>query len=140
MNNDLTNKNNFVISLRDHLINWFGTDRAYTYGEGNSEVRVTKGFYCLYRREGSEPEDITGFCFRKDLCAKVLYEKKDILDHICDFAMNVPSLEEVSLSDNGLSFSLNDKNYLVSVGIGKGPYDVIDVSVMESISVKNFFK
>jgi len=143
-NTSLQEKNNFVISLRDYLMESYGTDKHYTFGEGDFEGRMddngSSASYSLVRRDPNKPRDISGFCFRKDLCMgfSVPSDDKKILMDIQEFSEKKKiknELIEHKIGDrdiNYLKIIIAGKEYMISAYIDDGYAGEMDVYFTES--------
>lgn len=141
----LQQKNDFVASLRDYLMKKYNTDKHYTFGEGNFEGRIDRdgsgATYSLVRGDTNKPRNITGFCFRKDLCRGffVPEDSKGILSDIQKFSKEKGIESELLERKFGeeldqLNVAIAGKEYIVSVYIDDGYAGEILVNFMESPS------
>ena len=62
---ELSQKNEFVLALRNYLMSKYSTKHHYTLGEGDFEARKIDGAYCLVSRDPTKPKDINGFFLEK---------------------------------------------------------------------------
>ena len=133
---ELKLKNNFVRELRNYLQEMYGTSHNYTYGKGDFEARKNKGAYELVRKPINAPEDLSGFCFRKDLCTSPPFNKINLLEDIIRFISIRKDLEcrllDKHKNHDYLDITFNKKEYLLSAHIGGGYADDINISLMES--------
>jgi hypothetical protein len=121
MSKTLTQKNRFVTELRDYLQEKYRTKEVHTYGDEGFESRKTQGAYCLVRTPTNKPSDISGFCFRKDLCSWPPRTEKQLLDDVKDFASRTEGLEAKFEQNRGiLKMTFEDTNYLVHPHIDQG--------------------
>jgi hypothetical protein len=131
--NDLNVKNNFVISLREHLQSMYGTNRNYTYGEGDFEGKKIGGGYNLVRRDPNVPRDINGFCFRKDMCLNPPWNETEVLKNIHLFASGKKNIESILQSDGRaqLSIKRGKDTYSVTAHIEEGYAGEISIYFMK---------
>ena len=121
-------KNDFVISLRDHLADLYQTKHYSTYGKGEFEAKKTEEAYSLVRKDPNQPKDLMGFCFRKDLCS-LHPDTKKLYDDIRSFASrnNIESKLETKNKIDILTLKIDKEQYLVSAYVGPLYADNIDV-------------
>lgn len=132
MSEELNQKNDFVLALRDYLMSKYSTEHHYTCGEGDFEGQKVGGAYCLVRRDSNEPKDISGFYFRKDLCSLVPQKELDVLRDVYNFSQDDKNLESVLGEDEkNLTIRFGDDNYLVTSYIDGGYAGEISVHFME---------
>lgn len=129
----LETQNNFIISLRNYLMNLYDTKHHYTFGEGNFEGKKIGNAYCLVEKDSNKPRDITGFCFRKNLLYFNNLNENQLLENICSFLLSKNIKIE---TQNPLTIKLSDNKYLINTHIGKGYADDISVSFMQLPSFK----
>ena len=111
----LNQKNNFVISLREHLKSIYNTRYHYTFGESDFEYQKIDKGYSLIDRDPNKPRNISGFYFRKDLCSWLPQNATEVLKEIHDFASKDKNLESVLREDKkDLKITFGDKDYLVT--------------------------
>jgi len=96
------------------------------------------GGYNLVRRDPSKPKDISGFCFRKDLCSWQPKEDSAVINDVFKFSQRYKNIECV-LEDEGKSLTLKFGNteYFVSTHIGGGYAGEITVYLIQAFP---FFK
>ena len=131
----LEQKNDFVVALREHLKSRYQNDNPYTFGEGEFEAQVSEGCYSLVRRDTEKPEDISGFCFRKDLCScsYLFHSIDDVLKEAHNFALGRENVK--SRLDKGgeeLEIAILGKKYHVRAYVGEGYAGEIGVDFMEA--------
>jgi hypothetical protein len=132
MTTALQNKNDFVIDLKHYLKSQYGTEHCYTNGEGEFEGKKTaEGAYVSVRRDPSKPKDISGFCFRKDLCEHPPGTANGILKEIHSFASQKPDCKS-TLDKDTLTIRFGKKEYLVTSFIDGGYAGEIDIYFMEA--------
>jgi hypothetical protein len=118
---DLTKKNEFVLALRDHLQSIYSTEHNYTFGEGDFEGKKIGEGYSLVRRDAKKPKDISGFVFRKDLCAWAPQNESDIIKDVHKFFEKYKNLESVIEEDGKrLSIKFGSTDYIVHTHIDGG--------------------
>ena len=139
MDKTLAAKNEFIKSLRDHLMIEYGTTEHYTFGEGPYKTVIEENAYCLVRKKPSEQEDLGGFCFRKDLCLGIPFNEDGILKDIKKFVSKHQNLEIrlIDRSSDNLILGFGDREYMVSTYIGEGCEDevTIDFFHLPTISI-----
>ena len=135
MKDTLNKKNEFVVALREHLQSKYQTKHHYTFGEGDFEGREEEGAYCLVRKGSNEPKDISGFCFRKDLCSWAPQSETDMLGEVHNFASGNKNLES-ALGNGGKSLEIrfDGEKYMVSAYIDEGHAGEISLSFVKSPS------
>jgi len=132
MSEELNQKNEFVLSLREHLMSKYSTKHHYTCGEGDFEGQKIGSAYCLVRRDPNTPRDISGFCFRRDLCSWAPQNASDVLKDVYDFSQREKNLESVlDKQEKKLTITFGNRKYSVTSYIDKGYAGEISVSFME---------
>jgi hypothetical protein len=119
-------KNDFVTGLRDYLSSLYGIKHHYTFGTGDFEGKKIGGSYCLVRRDSNKPKDITGFCFRKDLC-KIIPDINKLYDDINSFVKTKSNVKGKLEDKIGLTLKLGKQEYLVHAYIGELYADEITI-------------
>ena len=118
---ELNRKNRFVLDLREHLKSIYRTENHYTYGESDFESKKVGNMFSWVRRDLSKPKDISGFCFRKNLCSRPPQSVLNVLKEIHEFSLRDKNLESVLEKDGGnLEIKFGDKKYLVTSYIDGG--------------------
>lgn len=126
-------KNKFVTDLRDHLISLYKTKQHYTYGEGEFKAQMKGNVYCLSRKDLNEKDNISGFCFRNDLCDCPPEDIGQVLKDIQVFSLKDESIESrLDTIAKSLEIKLNDKKYLIHSFIDEGYAGEISVYFIES--------
>lgn len=115
-----SNLNDFVVELRDHLVEKYQTESRFTNTLGD---------------KGEE----RGFSFRKDLCTIFHYNEDTIRADINKFAKSNELETKIDSETGYMVMNIGNKNYAVSVYIGEGLEDNINVYFMNDL-VGNFFK
>ncbi len=133
MPTELTQKNEFVLALREHLKSRYQTEYHHTCGESNFEGQKLGRAYCLVRRDPNKLRDINGFYFRKDLCSWAPQDEAGILRDVHDFSSRDKNLKSVLGKDGkNLKIRFGGKEYLVTSHIDGGYAGEISVQFMES--------
>lgn len=115
---DLELKNDFVISLKDYLMSEYGFVNQYTSEGSNFENKKAS---CLFKRENEKSEDITGFCFRKDLCSKIPGDEEELLEKIHNFSVRNGRVSRQDPEyDEILKITIGKTDYRISPYIEKG--------------------
>ncbi len=129
----LSQKNVFVLALHAHLQAEYQTDASHIYGAGEFEAaRVGKAGYALVRKDPGAPEDLNGFCFRKDLCAHTPSTPTEILREIHRFASQEAGIEsKFELGSASMELQFDKRRYMITPYIGRGYADSIEVSFIE---------
>ena len=119
----------------------YGTKNHYTSGESDFEAGI-KGdeqsiSYVLKRRDPNKSKDISGFCFRKDLCSFPPQNADSILSEVHSFAKN-QGIESVLdknryLKEEKRSLTLNigRERYGVSTFIDEGYAGEISIDLLQ---------
>jgi len=121
-------KNEFVLELKDTLAGVLGTLQNYVYGWGDFEGIERNGSYQLIRKN-SDNRDLSGFCFRKDLCSYKPFNSESLKEFITRWT-NERGIETI-IDKESLRITLENKKYLVFTSIGEGYADYIDVTLIE---------
>ncbi len=111
---DLTDKNEFVLALRDHLASIYQTDYHYTYGKD----------------ELGNPKNISGFHFRKDLCNLLFLRENMLTKKIQSFAE--ANKLETQNKEKYLTINFKQGEYIISTHIGKGCADNMSIYFIKS--------
>lgn len=135
-------KNDFIVSLRNHLMEKYNTRAHYTYDneykrkreEGENSVN-----YSLVRKDPTEPREIHGFCFRKDLCdgfLSLFQTEEDLIKDIVEYAEEQgieAEIRESLIEDQPSSIDLiiDDEKYWGRVYIEDGYAGEIDFYISE---------
>jgi len=137
MPNELDQKNNFVLALRDNLKSLYRTESHYTHGEDDFEAQKVGSAYCLVRKDQNKPRDVRGFCFRKDLCYWPPRDEAEILKEVHDFSSRYKNLESVlGKESEHLKIKFGDKEYFVTSHIDGGYAGEISISFTELLRLR----
>lgn len=130
MSDELIKKNEFVIALRDHLQSKYQTEYNYTSGDGDSKAKIVDGAYCLTNKDPDELKDLSGFCFRKDLCSCPPRKESEILREIHNFSLEKNLESELDETGN-TTIKLEKNKYLITSYIDGGYAGNINVNIMK---------
>jgi len=139
----LQEKNDFVLDLREHFQEKYGTKYHYTFGEGDDEAEIRNNNGCvsyhLVKRDPKKPRDLSGFVFRKDLCSYLPQNTDEILNNVHRFAVKKgieSRLSKNSQDDLRLNLEFDEIEYSVRAWIGELYADEINIRLNESIIQK----
>lgn len=118
---DLELKNDFVISLKDYLMSEYGFVNQYTCGKMDFEGQKVGDSYVLKKRAPDKSKDITGFCFRRDLCTRAPENEGELLEKIHNFSVRQRKISRLDPEyDEILKITIGKTDYRISPYIEKG--------------------